>query len=175
MTAFREFTCDDLFRFNNVNLDPLTETYYIPFYLQYLGKWPEYFSLAEDTHGRMMGYIMGKVEGEGELWHGHVTAVTVSPEYRRLNVAKKMMDMLEEVSEKTHNGYFVDLFVRVSNNVAVEMYKKFGYSIYRQVRGYYSGEEDAYDMRKPLPRDVEKKSVRPLERMLVNPDELEFN
>lgn len=29
-----------------------------------------------------MGYIMGKSEGEGEKWHGHVTAVTVAPEYR---------------------------------------------------------------------------------------------
>lgn len=29
-----------------------------------------------------MAYIMGKAEGKGELWHGHVTAVTVRP--RRL-------------------------------------------------------------------------------------------
>lgn len=28
--------------------------------------------------------VMGKAEGKGELWHGHVTAVTVAPEYRRL-------------------------------------------------------------------------------------------
>uniref|UniRef100_A0A8I5ZWX7 N(alpha)-acetyltransferase 20, NatB catalytic subunit n=1 Tax=Rattus norvegicus TaxID=10116 RepID=A0A8I5ZWX7_RAT len=26
MTTLRAFTCDDLFRFNNINLDPLTET-----------------------------------------------------------------------------------------------------------------------------------------------------
>lgn len=43
-----------------------------------------------------------------------------------------------------HNAYFVDLFVRVSNTVAINMYKKFGYVVYRQVIGYYSGEEDAY-------------------------------
>ena len=43
-----------------------------------------------------------------------------------------------------YDAYFVDLFVRISNNVAIDMYKKFGYSIYRQVLGYYSGTEDAY-------------------------------
>jgi N-terminal acetyltransferase B complex catalytic subunit len=43
-----------------------------------------------------------------------------------------------------YNGYFVDLFVRVSNSLAINMYKNFGYSVYRQVIGYYSGEEDAY-------------------------------
>jgi hypothetical protein len=26
MTTIRRFVCEDLFRFNNVNLDPLTET-----------------------------------------------------------------------------------------------------------------------------------------------------
>jgi ribosomal protein S18 acetylase RimI-like enzyme len=29
------------------------------------------------------------------------------------------------------------------------MYKKFGYVVYRQVMGYYSGEEDAYGMYSP--------------------------
>lgn len=42
--------------------------------------------------------------------------------------------------------YFVDLFVRVSNKVAVEMYNKLGYAVYRRVIEYYSGEvdEDAF-------------------------------
>ena len=43
---------------------------------------------------------MGKVEGKNENWHGHVTAVTVAPEYRRLAVGKKLMTMLEDISEK---------------------------------------------------------------------------
>lgn len=41
--------------------------------------------------------VMGKAEGRKELWHGHVTAVTVAPEYRRLGVAKQLMDSLETV------------------------------------------------------------------------------
>ena len=43
-------------------------------------------------------------------------------------------------------AYFVDLFVRMSNNVAVDMYKQLGYVIYRRVLEYYSGDpdEDAY-------------------------------
>lgn len=45
--------------------------------------------------------VMGKVEGEGDLWHGHVTAVTVAPEYRRQQLARKLMDLLEEITHKT--------------------------------------------------------------------------
>jgi ribosomal protein S18 acetylase RimI-like enzyme len=54
--------------------------------LQYLAKWPEYFEVAETPSGRFMGYIMGKAEGENENWHGHVTALTVAPEYRRIGL-----------------------------------------------------------------------------------------
>ena len=67
MTCLRPFSVDDLFRFNNVNLDPLTETYGLTFYLQYLARWPEYFTVAENPAGEIMGYIMGKAEGNGDL------------------------------------------------------------------------------------------------------------
>ena len=43
---------------------------------------------------------MGKAEGLGENWHGHVTALTVSPDYRRLGMAATLMSWLEEASEK---------------------------------------------------------------------------
>ncbi|KAH8387262.1 hypothetical protein KR093_005927 [Drosophila rubida] len=169
MTTLRPFTCDDLFKFNNVNFDPLTETYGLSFYTQYLAKWPEYFQLAESPSEHIMGYIMGKVEGHMDNWHGHVTALTVSPDYRRLGLAALLMNFLEDISEKKR-AYFVDLFVRKSNKVAINMYTNLGYIIYRTILEYYSGDqdEDAYnlatflsDMRKALSRDVNKKSVIP--------------
>lgn len=46
--------------------------------------------------------VMGKAEGSvaREEWHGHVTALSVAPEFRRLGLAAKLMDMLEEISER---------------------------------------------------------------------------
>ena len=43
---------------------------------------------------------MGKVEGKGKKWHGHVTALTVGAQYRRLNLAANLMHGLELTSEK---------------------------------------------------------------------------
>ncbi|XP_006097586.1 N-alpha-acetyltransferase 20 isoform X3 [Myotis lucifugus] len=165
MTTLRAFTCDDLFRFNNINLDPLTET-----------------SRQHHIHvaGRRInrGEVMGKAEGSvaREEWHGHVTALSVAPEFRRLGLAAKLMELLEEISERK-GGFFVDLFVRVSNQVAVNMYKQLGYSVYRTVIEYYSAsngepDEDAYDMRKALSRDTEKKSIIPLPHP-VRPEDIE--
>lgn len=84
MTTLRPFRCTDMFSFNNVyvvkcisfefttsaiqkrlyicrnhfcrNLDPLTETYGLAFYMQYLARWPEYFQVAESPSGEIMGY-----------------------------------------------------------------------------------------------------------------------
>jgi N-terminal acetyltransferase B complex catalytic subunit len=59
--------------------------------------------------------------------------------------------------------------------LAISMYEKFGYVRYRRVLGYYSGDdpEDAFDMRKALPRDKEKKSIIPMDRHVL-PQELEW-
>ena len=114
------------------------------------------------------------VPGQNENWHGHVTAVSCAPSHRRLGLAGRLMEALEEISEKK-KGYFVDLFVRVSNAVAIKMYTLLGYTVYRRVLQYYSGDtdEDAYDMRKALSRDVEGKSVIPLPAP-VHMEELEY-
>ena len=161
MASLRRFTTADLFEYNEVNLDVLTETYNLPFYLQYLAQWPEYFQKVEGPGGLCVGYVMGKAEGRGTNWHGHVTAVTVAPEYRRQGLANMLMGLLEDITVHVHDGYFVDLYVRASNALARGMYEKLGYSDYRQVLNYYAGEEDALDMRKAMPRDREGLSVVP--------------
>lgn len=117
----------------------------------------------------MMGYIIGKAEGQGTNFHGHITALSIAPEYRKLGLAKRLTKLLEEISDGVYHGFFVDLYVRPSNAIATEMYEKMGYSVYRTVKEYYgnlgpgsegSAAEDAYDMRKPLSRDPHRKSVR---------------
>eukprot|EP00892_Ulva_mutabilis_P006718 jgi/Ulvmu1/4418/UM002_0143.1 len=174
MTTLRRFCCNDLFTFNAINLDPLTETYHFSFYLEYLAKWPEYCQMAVGSSNDDIAYVLGKVEGEQKLWHGHVTAVTVAPQCRRMGLASKLMNVLEDTTEKMHDGYFVDLFVRKSNESAIALYKRLGYTTYRTVLGYYSGTEDALDMRKAMPRDVNQESTVPLKHPVL-PQDIEFD
>jgi N-terminal acetyltransferase B complex catalytic subunit len=174
---------EDLLQFNHINFDVLTETYHTSFYCSYLAQWPTLFIVATSPYsvhacssattqgadngmnasGSLMGYLIGKVEGDTSptlpvpQYHGHVSAVTVSPHYRRMGIAQTLMSYFENLCDKTYHTYFVDLFVRPSNTLAIKMYSsKFGYIKYRTVLNYYSGEypEDAYDMRKSLPRYV---------------------
>lgn len=56
MATFRRFRCDDLNKLSKCNLDPLTETYDLSFYLSYYAKWPQLFEVCEDRHGNILGY-----------------------------------------------------------------------------------------------------------------------
>ncbi|CEL99543.1 unnamed protein product [Vitrella brassicaformis CCMP3155] len=159
MVTIRLLSVDDLFKFNNVNLDAFTETFRTDFYLHYLTNWPECCVVAATPDDTIAGYIIGKVEGSNDSWHGHVTALSIAPDFRKTGLAQRLMAYLEDVCDRIHGCFFMDLFVRPSNTVAVRFYRKLGYVVWRVVSGYYSGSEDAYDMRRPLARDRDGKSI----------------
>ena len=77
---------------------------------------------------------MGKLEQDPDYlqfsenylpWHGHITALSVAPQYRRLGLAKRLTEAFEQACEQ-QNAWFVDLFVRESNRIAVDLYKSLG-------------------------------------------------
>ncbi|EFY87468.1 N-acetyltransferase 5 [Metarhizium acridum CQMa 102] len=119
---------------------------------------------------------MGKVESSPNTykysehylpWHAHITALTVAPEARRLGIGKILTDQLETAADD-NDAWFVDLFVRRSNHRAIAFYKSLGYSVFRVVKDYYGDHatdstqagEDAFDMRKPMKRDRDRKHIR---------------
>ena len=57
-------------------------------------------------------------------WHGHVTALTVAPQARRLGLATTLTSALERGCDD-ESAWFVDLFVR-AGNAAVTVYKGMG-------------------------------------------------
>lgn len=56
MASVRPMTASDLFTFNSCNLDHLTETYNVNFYLEYLAKWPHLCRVIEGHNGQIEGY-----------------------------------------------------------------------------------------------------------------------
>ncbi|ETS77165.1 hypothetical protein PFICI_11039 [Pestalotiopsis fici W106-1] len=187
--SFRRFRPEDLNRISLCNLDPLTETYDISFYLQYYAKWPSMFIVAEDSRGNIVAYIMGKLESSPSWmtgsphylpWHAHITALTVSPAYRRTGIGSILTERLEQEAD-VGRAYFMDLFVRRSNQRAIDFYRRNGYSVFRVVRDYYGDNvtdptasgEDAFDMRKSMKRDAAGEHVREDgEKFEVDPEDV---
>ena len=185
MSTLRRLTATDILLFGDCNLDPLTETYNVGYYLDYLAKWPSLCFVMKNQAGHVEGYrtclshlpslsipysstspipspslliyytldheymptrlVLGKVESspapnrptaepydpntntnEHYLpWHAHITALTVSPSARRQGHAQKMTEALEQEAER-EDAWFVDLFVRSDNGVAVGLYEGLG-------------------------------------------------
>lgn len=196
----------DLLRFNPCNLDHLTETYNIGFYLDYFTRWPQLCKVMENESGQIEAYsmysnispsclfallcfatlppyplseecnhhrhhhlqthhnqiapstappanvlllptVLGKLESspypapiepyDPNLkiyqkkfpnylpWHAHITCLTVAPAARRKGFATKLSEALEVVGDE-QDCWFVDLFVRVENEAAIQLYKRMG-------------------------------------------------
>ena len=56
MATVRPMTALDLFKFNPCNLDHLTETYNVGFYLEYFSKWPHLCKVIERHDGQIEAY-----------------------------------------------------------------------------------------------------------------------
>ncbi|KAJ3576202.1 hypothetical protein NP233_g611 [Leucocoprinus birnbaumii] len=114
--------------------------------------WPSLSYVAEDHKGRIVGYILAKMEEDlkdGEEPHGHVTSISVLRPYRRLGLAKKLMVQSQEAMATVYRGAYVSLHVRKSNRAAL--------SLYRDTLGFTAQKlasdadgEDAYAMRLDL-------------------------
>lgn len=93
-----------------------------------------------------------KVVGYGGFWNvlneGHITNIAIHPDYRRQGLATALMKyMIFRAEEKNVNE--MDLEVRVSNEAAISLYKKFGFAEVGVRKGYYSDNgEDALLMKK---------------------------
>jgi ribosomal-protein-alanine N-acetyltransferase len=101
-----------------------------------------------------VGLVDGKVAGYGGMWHvvteGHITNIAVKDEFRRMGVGDAIVaKMLETADEKDMLG--VTLEVRVSNEAALALYKKHGFTLEGLRKEYYEdNKEDAYIMWKYL-------------------------
>jgi len=133
------------------NLQNLPENYTMRYYLYHALTWPSLSYVAEDPKGRIVGYILAKMEEElkeGEDPHGHVTSISVLRPYRRLGLAKKLMLQSQESMVSIYRASYVSLHVRKSNRAALSLYKDtLGFTVKTIEKSYYADGEDAYAMR----------------------------
>ncbi|CAA9986309.1 N-terminal acetyltransferase, putative [Plasmodium knowlesi strain H] len=150
MASYQYLSYVDLYKINNINLDPFTEVFNDKFYLRYIYKWPHMNIVTKEMDDHISGYIIGKEEGLGSNYHGHVTALSIEEDSRRTGRGIDLMNEFEKISKAIHVANFVDLFVRITNEPAINMYQKLGYIVNEEIVNYYCGNESALDMRKYL-------------------------
>ena len=162
MVSIRRATADDLFQMQKTNLLCLPENYQFKFYMYHYLSWPSLLHVAEDNDGKIVGYVLAKLEEEdikpGEI-QGHITSISVLRTYRRLGVARKLMEHAINMLQEYFEADYVSLHVRVSNRPALILYhEKLGFEIRGIEKNYYNDAEDAYKMRKYFKQEKKDKN-----------------
>jgi ribosomal protein S18 acetylase RimI-like enzyme len=101
MVSIRRARHDDIWAMQHCNLLCLPENYNLKYWLYHILSWPQLQYVAEDlTTGKIVGYVLAKMEGEDEILedklHGHVTSLAVSRTHRKLGLATKLMTLSRE-------------------------------------------------------------------------------
>ena len=162
MVNIRQATIQDLQMMQQCNLRNLPENYSFRYYLYHGLCWPQLLHVAEDESGRIVGYVMAKLEEEDEKnknkpVEAHITSLSVLRTHRKLGIATKLMRAAQHQMRTLFNCDCVSLHVRVTNRAAITLYKDvLGYEILEVDKGYYADKEDAYDMKLQLNKKEEE-------------------
>jgi len=145
MILIRAFSPTDIPSVMKIVSESLGETYPPSLYLTIHNLWRDGFLvLLEDDH--IVGFVAAVPAG-GKV--ARVLMLAVSPIYRRRTLGLKLM------SELSSNCILRDidtiiLEVRKSNREAISFYERQGFSVYGEIKEFYSNGEDAYKMMKVL-------------------------
>lgn len=142
---------DELDGVIKVNEEELPEDYPYFFYKSILDNYPESFLIAQNSFGKIIGYIMWRVEKTPSLDSlryvntGHLVSIAVSQGYRKKGVAKSLLTNSMQAIKKYKIHEYV-LEVRVSNYNAINLYEQFNFQIANTKKNYYRDGENAYYM-----------------------------
>ena len=153
--TLRKFVPDDLQNVMQINRVCLPENYSDFFFMDLHQRYPETFVVCEEN-GQIEGYIMCRIEVglsnygfSGLVRKGHVVSIAVLPQFRHEGVAQALIKRaLEGMDYYKARQCFLE--VRITNDIAISLYKKLGFEVTRTISGYYSDGEDAYVMTKRL-------------------------
>jgi ribosomal-protein-alanine N-acetyltransferase len=138
-----------------INEATLPEHYPYFFWYEHYELWRDIFLVAV-VGGKIVGYNMCRIEmgvghiKRGIVKQGHVVSIAVLPEYRRRGIATALMLRAMDTMKNKYGASEVYLEVRVSNEPAIRLYEKLGFTKVRILRGYYLDGEDAYLMAREL-------------------------
>ena len=114
-------------------------------------------SLETELENPIANYFVAtlndKVVGYGGYWwvffEGEITNIAVHGKYRRMGIASKILEAMIERCIETDTTA-IHLEVRVSNENAIALYKKFGFREDGIRPKYYDNKEDALLMTKEI-------------------------
>ena len=137
------------------NLRWIPEHYHETFYYYCLNMGADVSYLAEDIDsGEIIAYNICIINPKFDLYMpnelgelcGHVISLVVSPDYRRMGIARKLMEKPIEMLKSIYPEISkFSLHVRPSNDKAIALYKSLGFTEHSVIPNYYGPDTTAED------------------------------
>jgi len=149
---FRSPNLGDLEEIVAINRKSLPENYPVGYFIQLIKDWRD-FSQVAVIDGKVYGYAINRIEKsylsgifKSSSSKGHIISIAVLPEGRGQGIGSGMMYEIIKKMQIEKLGNKIILEVRVSNDPAIQMYKKLGFSIEKTLKNYYRDGESAFMM-----------------------------
>ncbi|MDL2246727.1 GNAT family N-acetyltransferase [Methanobrevibacter sp. OttesenSCG-928-K11] len=136
----REFLPKDLKRIHDIELMSFNQSYGIDMFKKLYDIGTGF--LVCEINEYVVGYIIFWIKEEGL---GHIISLAVDKNYRNLEVASKLLTKAILIF-KNAGIDLITLEVNVNNEKAINFYKKFDFTVDREVPGYYENNEAALVM-----------------------------
>ncbi len=150
----RKATIKDIPAVIEINRKCLPENYSADYFYYHLNEYPDLFLVGvveKDLEEKIVGYSMSRTEfgfsnfGFSLVKKGHLISIAILEEFRRKGIASALLkETIEYLKKKKIDELYLE--VRVTNEPAINLYKKFNFVITNRIPSYYSDGEDAYTM-----------------------------
>lgn len=151
-------SCDDILvrKYRETDFDAVLEMessrggdlyYHAVFIRQMAFLFPEFFLIAFNKDGEIIGYTLGGIDA-GESKSGLVMRIFVVPAFRRCGAGRLLMEKLEKrfLDFRVES---ISLTVSPLNEGAIRLYEKIGFSKSDYIKDYFGKGEDRIVMTAP--------------------------
>lgn len=176
-------TVNDMLNVQDANLLCLPENYPMKFYFYHMTSWPQLTYVAETDDGKLVGYVLVKMDEDKKVPQGYITSMAVKRSHRRCGIAqvscvlessacsspRSLTICLQKLIDQACRGLIenftakrLTLHVRHSNLPALALYQdQMGFEVVNTMRRYYLDGENAYEMRKDLVTYAQLHQIQP--------------
>ncbi len=154
--SVRNAVKEDIASIVHINRTCLPENYPVYFFEDLLRRYNKAFYVVTTSSGEVVGYVMPRIEWKPGFYRRfvikslHIVSIAVLPGHRRRGLGYILMAYSMMAGARKYGCRETYLEVRVSNEPAINLYRKLGYEIIRVLAHYYLDGEDAYLMARPL-------------------------
>ncbi|HVQ01538.1 MAG TPA: GNAT family N-acetyltransferase [Candidatus Thermoplasmatota archaeon] len=145
MLEIRQVQSDDIFSVISLAYDLLPERYNPAIFNQFYESFPEGFLVAELNHA-VIGFLVGI---RVDVLRARILMLAVRKPHQRHQIGSQLLLRFLNIV-RAFGATMVELEVRTNNRVAIEFYRKHGFSVQDTLSHFYQNGDAAYQMRRDL-------------------------